>query len=185
MRWGRCCAGWRKTIWAAVGVLRAGIEFYGVVRDENRFYQVERQSQHHAPAKSKVTVCEWEDWEDGDSPPRAEAEVERDPRRARWPVGKMVRLVGEEASRATTKRKWRPGPDHPWRGGYREGNLGSLPLARPAAPSLVLGLRFALSAPPFGSAGLHSGRGQRPDWTTAKTQPGRTRGDKARESQNT
>ena len=32
-----------------------------VVRDENRFYQVERQSQHHAPAKSHVTVCEWED----------------------------------------------------------------------------------------------------------------------------
>ena len=32
-----------------------------VVRDDNRFYQVERQSQHHAPAKSKVTVCEGED----------------------------------------------------------------------------------------------------------------------------
>jgi hypothetical protein len=32
-----------------------------VVRDEKRFYQVERQSQHHAPAKSKVRVCEWED----------------------------------------------------------------------------------------------------------------------------
>ena len=26
-----------------------------------RFYQVERQSQHHAPAKSKVRVCKWED----------------------------------------------------------------------------------------------------------------------------
>jgi hypothetical protein len=33
----------------------------GVVRDENRFYPVEWQSQHHAPAKSKVRVCEWED----------------------------------------------------------------------------------------------------------------------------
>ena len=32
-----------------------------VVRHENRFYQLERQSQHHAPAKSQVTVCEWED----------------------------------------------------------------------------------------------------------------------------
>ena len=32
-----------------------------VVRHENRCYQVERQSRHHAPAKSKVTVCEWED----------------------------------------------------------------------------------------------------------------------------
>jgi len=32
-----------------------------VVRHDNRFYQVERQRQQHAPAKSKVTVCEWED----------------------------------------------------------------------------------------------------------------------------
>src|SRR5438270_13922896 len=32
-----------------------------VVRHANRFYQVERQSHHHAPAKSKVSVCEWED----------------------------------------------------------------------------------------------------------------------------
>jgi len=30
-----------------------------VVRDENRFYQVQRQSLQHAPAKSRVTVCEW------------------------------------------------------------------------------------------------------------------------------
>ena len=29
-----------------------------VVRDENRFYQVQRQSLQHAPAKSRVTVCE-------------------------------------------------------------------------------------------------------------------------------
>jgi hypothetical protein len=32
-----------------------------VVGDENGFYEVERQSRHHAPAKSKVRVCEWED----------------------------------------------------------------------------------------------------------------------------
>jgi hypothetical protein len=32
-----------------------------VVRHENRFYQVEGQSRSYAPAKSKVTVCEWED----------------------------------------------------------------------------------------------------------------------------
>ena len=32
-----------------------------VVQHENRFYQVERQSQHHAPAKGKVRVCEGED----------------------------------------------------------------------------------------------------------------------------
>ena len=32
-----------------------------VVRHHNRFYQVERQSRIHAPAKSAVVVCEWED----------------------------------------------------------------------------------------------------------------------------
>ena len=32
-----------------------------VVRHDNQFYQVERQSRTHAPAKSKVMVCQWED----------------------------------------------------------------------------------------------------------------------------
>ena len=32
-----------------------------IVRHHNRFYQVEQQSQVHAPAKSRVLVCEWED----------------------------------------------------------------------------------------------------------------------------
>ena len=32
-----------------------------VVRHDNRFYQVEAQNRNYAPAKSKVTVCEWED----------------------------------------------------------------------------------------------------------------------------
>ena len=32
-----------------------------VAQHENRFYQGERQSQHHAPGKSKVRVCAWED----------------------------------------------------------------------------------------------------------------------------
>ncbi|HLJ16816.1 MAG TPA: hypothetical protein VKV15_20140 [Bryobacteraceae bacterium] len=32
-----------------------------VVRYHNRFYQVERQSRNHAPAKSTVVVCEWEE----------------------------------------------------------------------------------------------------------------------------
>ena len=32
-----------------------------VVRHDNRCYQVEAQSRNYAPAKSKVTVCQWED----------------------------------------------------------------------------------------------------------------------------
>jgi hypothetical protein len=108
-----------------------------VVRHENRFYQVERQSQQHAPVKSKVTVCEWED---------GRREIHYRGQKLRWkeiearPVASRQddEARVREAPQATTKRKWRPGPDHPWRGRYREGNLGSLPLARPAgAPSLA------------------------------------------------
>ena len=108
-----------------------------VVRDENRFYQVEGQSQHHAPAKSQVTVCEWED---------GRMEIHYRGQKLRWEEIEARPVAGRqgdearvrEAPQAATKRKWRPGPDHPWRGGYREGNLGSLPLARPAgAPSLA------------------------------------------------
>jgi len=32
-----------------------------VVRHDNRYFQVRAQARHHAPAKGKVTVCEWED----------------------------------------------------------------------------------------------------------------------------
>ena len=108
-----------------------------VVQNESRFDQVERQSQHRAPAKSKGTVCEGED---------GRVEIHYRGQKLRWkeiearPVAARQddEASTREAPRATTKRKWRPGPDHPWRGGYREGNLGSLPLARPAgAPSLA------------------------------------------------
>ena len=102
-----------------------------MVRHENRFYQVERQSQHHAPAKIKVRVCEWED---------GRLEIHYRGQKLRWKQMEARPVTGRqdegprvrEAPRATTKRKWRPGRDHPGRGGYRPGNLGSLPPARPA-----------------------------------------------------
>ena len=31
------------------------------VRHDNRYFQVKAQARQYAPAKSKVTVCEWED----------------------------------------------------------------------------------------------------------------------------
>src|SRR6202165_4296842 len=31
------------------------------VRHDNRYFQVKAQARHYAPAKGKVTVCEWED----------------------------------------------------------------------------------------------------------------------------
>jgi len=84
-----------------------------VVRDENRFYQVERQGLHHAPAKSKVTVCEWED---------GRMEIHYRGQRLSWkeiparPLPSKQEaepLVAVEAA----KKKWKPGPDHPWRMG--------------------------------------------------------------------
>ena len=109
-----------------------------VVRHENRFYQVERQSQHHAPAKSKVTVCEWED---------GTMEIHYRGQKLKWkeieerPVpGRLEKEASaKEALGATRRRKWTPGPDHPWRRAYGEWNLPRLPLPRPAGapPSLA------------------------------------------------
>ena len=109
-----------------------------MVRHEKRFCQVERQSQHHAPVKSRVTVCEWEDGGmeihyRGQKLKSKEIEKRSLPER-----------LGEEGSprkapSPTTRKKWRPGPDHPWRRGYGEGNFARLALPRPsgAAPSLA------------------------------------------------
>ena len=104
-----------------------------VVRDENRFYQVGRQSQHHAPAKSKVRVYKWEDgrieihyrgrklrWEEIPAPPAAAR-----PERARKTASPLPRTP------------WRPAADHPWRRSYQESGVGRVPLARASgAPSL-------------------------------------------------
>jgi len=82
-----------------------------VVRDENRFYQVERQRLHHAPAKSKVTVCEWED---------GKIEIRYRGQKLGWreiPARPVPSPQEKEprAARETTEKKWKPGPDHPWR----------------------------------------------------------------------
>jgi len=84
-----------------------------VVRDENRFYQVERQSLHHAPAKSKVTVCEWEN---------GRREIHYRGQKLSWkeiPARPLPSRQEEEPLVAVeaAKKKWRPGPDHPWRMG--------------------------------------------------------------------
>jgi hypothetical protein len=85
-----------------------------VVRHDNRFYQVERQSRTYAPAKSKVTVCEWEDgtmeihyrgrkltWQEIEQPPQKSEVVAAKRRRS-------------SMSAAT------PAPNHPWRRSYQD-----------------------------------------------------------------
>src|SRR5215470_5674525 len=90
-----------------------------VVRYENRFFQLEPQNRHYAPAKSQVLVCEARDgslaieyrgralrWQEIAPParPRSEQAAVR---------GEIQPRVAPGARRA--KRKWVPPPDHPWR----------------------------------------------------------------------
>ena len=93
-----------------------------VIRDENRFYQVERQSLHYAPAKSEVTVCEW---------PDGRIEIHYRGRKLSWSeipalpartgqAGGTRQEAGASKEPGTVNKKWRPGPDHPWRGAFRQ-----------------------------------------------------------------
>jgi transposase len=104
-----------------------------VVRDENSFYQVARQSQHHAPAKSKVTVCEWEE---------GRIEMHYRGRKLRWeaiaaPSKPMREPRASPTASRPPRKPWRPPSDHPWRRGYPERIEVATPIASPSgAPSL-------------------------------------------------
>src|SRR5208337_998623 len=96
-----------------------------VVQHENRFYQVERQSQHRAPDKGKVQVYEEED---------GRLEICYRQQKLQWKgiaarpaPGKRAKETPARAVPPTVLRpKWKPGPEHPWRRGY--------PKRNPAAP---------------------------------------------------
>jgi len=85
-----------------------------VVRHENRFYQVEAQSRNHAPAKSKVTVCEWED---------GTIEIHYRGRKLNWHAitarPTKPEAVVKEPRRSSTPTP-APLPNHPWRRSYQE-----------------------------------------------------------------
>jgi hypothetical protein len=85
-----------------------------VVRHENRFYQVEAQSRHHAPAKSTVTVCEWED---------GTLEIHYRGRKLNWHAieerpGKPVSATRKPRSPFTPPAAHMP--HHPWRRSYQD-----------------------------------------------------------------
>jgi hypothetical protein len=88
-----------------------------VVRYENRFFQLEAQSRHYAPAKSRVMVCEGREgrlaieyrgqalrWQEISPPLRPRNEETIRPHQPR---------VGQ--GRSEKKQKWVPPADHPWR----------------------------------------------------------------------
>jgi transposase len=87
-----------------------------VVRYENRFFQLQRQSRHYAPAQSQVLVCEGR---------HGNITIEYRGRELQWreiaaPTKPCVLAVkpasqAVEKLRLSTKRKWVPAADHPWR----------------------------------------------------------------------
>ena len=105
-----------------------------VVRHANHFYQVQRQSQHHAPAQSNVMVCEWED---------GTMEIQYRGQRLKWKeiagcaearkIENLERKAGKEAVKVA-KPQWKPGPDHPWRRGFEERTM-TLPSVASASAS--------------------------------------------------
>jgi len=88
-----------------------------VVRYENRFFQLEPESRHYAPARAKVVVCEWPDGRVG---------IEYRGRVVPWrEIAAPLKLTDGEAKRVreqarrsaslAARRKWVPPADHPWR----------------------------------------------------------------------
>jgi transposase len=109
-----------------------------VVRHENRLYQVEGQSRNHAPAKSKVTVCEWEN---------GTKEIHYRGRKLSWHEI-QERPHKPEATPAKRRKPYTPAaahmPDHPWRRSYQD-------MKAAAPPRAGAGMRVSMapaSAPP-------------------------------------
>lgn len=108
-----------------------------VVRHENHFYQVEAHSQRHAPAKSKVTVCEWED---------GAIEIHYRRKKLNWhkiaerpAKPQRVGHAGERAKIAAVV----PQPNHPWRRSYQDMRAQGSPARSGGAASVA-----SASAPP-------------------------------------
>jgi len=98
-----------------------------VVRHDNRYFQVQAQSRQYAPAKGKVTVCEWEG---------GRLQIRYRGRAVAWeeipgPVPAQAATSGE----TTAKKQKPPTPnaDHPWRQDYRK----MRPWSKPGTPTPV------------------------------------------------
>jgi hypothetical protein len=98
-----------------------------VVRHENRLYQVEAQSQNHAPARSKVVVCEWED---------GTMEIHYRDRKLAWhEIEERPRIAAVTENKPMQRAKpTTPVPEHPWRRDYR--NMKAWPAPEPVGPLL-------------------------------------------------
>jgi hypothetical protein len=85
-----------------------------VVRHDNRYFQVKAQSRLYAPAKAKVTVCEWEN---------GKLEIRYRGRAVAWdqiPAPIPARGVKPVQSAPRRNKTVTPKADHPWRQNYRK-----------------------------------------------------------------
>jgi hypothetical protein len=81
-----------------------------VVRHDNHYFQVQAQSRNYAPAKSKVTVCEWED---------GRLQIRYRDREVRWEeIPGPVPAVTPREAKAMKLKSPKPKADHPWRQGF-------------------------------------------------------------------
>ena len=99
-----------------------------VVRHDNRYFQVQAQARHYAPAKGKVTVCEWED---------GRLQIRYRDRAVSWEeIPGPVPAQAERPNEAKAKKTKPPTPsaDHPWRQGYRK----LRPWIKPGTPPVSL-----------------------------------------------
>jgi len=113
-----------------------------VVRCGGRFFQLEPQSRHYAPARGQVLVCEWPDGRVGIEY-RGRAVPWREIAAPSRPRVAEARPAIERAAVPTLpvgKRKWVPAADHPWRQAIRREveRRASLRTAVATRPSLAL-----------------------------------------------
>jgi hypothetical protein len=96
-----------------------------VVRHDNRYFQVKAQARNYAPAKSKVTVCEWED---------GRLQIRYRGRVVSWE--EIPGPAQAAALEATAQKQKPPTPkaDHPWRRDYRK----MRPWSKPGTPPMSL-----------------------------------------------
>ena len=110
-----------------------------VVRYGNRFFQLEPRSEHYAPARGRVVVCEWPDGRvaieyRGHTVPWREIPAREGPRSAEV---KRIRERSPVPTAQIVKRRWVPPADHPWRrstllGVDTRGSGNILPAPRPS-----------------------------------------------------
>ena len=111
-----------------------------VVRYQGRFFQWQAQVRHYAPARSKVTVCEWED---------GTIEIEYRGQNLRWEeiAAAPMRQAKPPVQAVQRRARYIPGPDHPWRRPWRQAS-GPVVKQDPAAPPAPTSFRVPSCASP-------------------------------------